>query len=124
VNQVIEAPARYVSSLPSKGVRSKIIDCLNLWLKVPDESLRIVKDTTDLLHTASLMLDDFQDGSDLRRGRPSAHTIFGAGPTVNSAFFQFVLAVKEIEKLNNSQCRHILLGRKALMVSPNSLSFR
>jgi geranylgeranyl pyrophosphate synthase len=114
--EVIEAPAKYIQSMPSKGVRSKVIDGLNLWLKVPPEALRVVKKVTDLLHTASLMLDDFQDGSNLRRGKPSTHTIFGAGPTVNSAFFQFVLAVKEIEKLNNAKCREVLLGKKITLV--------
>ncbi|RAR00829.1 geranylgeranyl diphosphate synthase [Stemphylium lycopersici] len=109
--EIIEAPAKYIQSMPSKGVRSKVIDGLNLWLKVSPEALHVVKKVTDLLHTASLMLDDFQDGSNLRRGKPSTHTIFGAGPTVNSAFFQFVLAVKEIEKLNNAKCREVLLGQ-------------
>jgi geranylgeranyl pyrophosphate synthase len=81
------------------------------------------KKVTDLLHTASLMLDDLQDGSNLRRGKPSTHTIFGAGPTVNSAFFQFVLAVKEIEKLNNAKCREVLLGKK-MMLAPSTTNER
>jgi geranylgeranyl pyrophosphate synthase len=71
--------------------------------------------TTDLMLIESPMLDDSEDGSDLRRGKPSAHTKFGAGPTVNSTFFHIVLAVKEIEKLNNLQCLEILLGRKTPM---------
>jgi geranylgeranyl diphosphate synthase type 3 len=90
---------------------------LNLWLKVLPEALHIVKKVTDLLHTASLMLDDFQDGSNLRKVEPSTYTIIGAGPTVNSAFFQFVLAVKEIEKLNNANCREVLLGKKMTLAS-------
>jgi ophiobolin F synthase len=100
--EVIEAPAQCINSMPSKGVRSKVIDALNMWLKVPPEPLRIVKDVADLLHTASLMLDDLQDEPNLRREKPSTHTIFGASPIVSSAFFQFVLVVEEIEKLNNS----------------------
>lgn len=120
--EVIEAPAQYIKSMPSKGVRSKVIDALNLWLKVPPESLRIVKDITDMLHTASLMLDDFQDGSKLRRGKPSAHTIFGPGPTVNSAFFQFVLAVKETDKLNNPECRKVLLGKITVIINLRVIS--
>ena len=51
-------------------------------------------------------LDNIQDSSPLRRGRPSAHTIFGQAWTINSAEYLFVSALKELQKLNNS---HVLV---------------
>lgn len=53
--QIILAPFNYIKSMPSKGVREKLIDSLNIWFQIPEESLKIIKDIVGLLHTASLM---------------------------------------------------------------------
>ncbi len=108
--QIIEAPATYIASLPGKGVRSKVIDALNIWFKVPESSIVIIKRIIDLLHNASLMLDDIQDGSSLRRGKPSTHTIFGVGQTINSSSYVIVEVMEEALALRNAECVAILLS--------------
>ncbi|KAJ5167656.1 geranylgeranyl diphosphate synthase [Penicillium canariense] len=77
--KVIQAPYDYISSLPSKGVRDQAIDALNVWL------------------------DDMEDGSTLRRGKSSTHTIFGAGQTVNAANYQIIRALEEVQKLGDKE---------------------
>lgn len=49
---------------------------------IPRDELDGLAIATDLIHTASLILDDLpsQDNSDLRRGKPAAHVKFGVGP--------------------------------------------
>ena len=42
-----------------------------------------VGDIVKLLHNASLLLDDIQDNSDLRRGKVCAHKIYGIPATIN-----------------------------------------
>ncbi|KAI0812845.1 putative geranylgeranyl pyrophosphate synthase [Xylaria sp. FL0064] len=54
-------------------------------------------------------LDDLQDGSQLRRGNPSTHVIFGEAQTVNSAVFQYVQATGELRKLTNPLCLDIFI---------------
>lgn len=39
----------------------------------------------ELLHTASLIVDDVEDSSALRRGLPAAHTVFGVPSALNAA---------------------------------------
>ena len=39
-------------------------------MKVPIEDLAIVKNVVGMLHTASLLMDDVEDDSHLRRGLP------------------------------------------------------
>ncbi|KAL4863209.1 hypothetical protein BDV12DRAFT_206695 [Aspergillus spectabilis] len=56
------------SSLPSKGVREAFIDGLNVWLVLPDHHVNQLKSILQTLHNASLMLDDIEDSSPLRRG--------------------------------------------------------
>ena len=53
--QVIMDPINYLDSLPSKGVRNKVIDALNMWLKVPAKSVETIKTIIAELHHASLM---------------------------------------------------------------------
>jgi len=36
----------------------------------------------ELLHTSSLLHDDIMDGSDLRRGQKTVHTMFGVSPSI------------------------------------------
>ncbi|KAI3329071.1 putative geranylgeranyl diphosphate synthase [Xylariaceae sp. AK1471] len=107
--QVIQAPYNYLLSLPSKGVREKAIDALNVWFQVPPTKLKSIKFVADLLHNASLMLDDIQDGSQLRRGNPSTHTIFGVGQTVNAANYQFLLALEEMQKFADAESLAIFI---------------
>jgi geranylgeranyl pyrophosphate synthase len=55
-------------------------------------------------------LDDIQDGSALRRGRPAAHKVFGQGQTMNSAFFFILRAVEEAAVLNGAEATGIVIG--------------
>lgn len=51
----------------------------------------------EMLHTGSLIVDDVQDASPLRRGRPAVHTVFGAPTALNAgtaAYFLWDRAVR------------------------------
>lgn len=97
-----QAPFDYITSLPSKGVRDTFIDALNIWLNVPESVISRVKSLGNRLHAASLMLDDIEDGSNLRRGQPATHTVFGAAQTINSGCYEILQAVDEARQINIS----------------------
>jgi geranylgeranyl pyrophosphate synthase len=59
--------------------------------------------------TSYRRLDDVQDGSQMRRGSPSTHVIFGEAQTINSATFQYVQAIAELRKLPNPRCIDIFI---------------
>ncbi|RMZ70974.1 fusicoccadiene synthase [Pyrenophora seminiperda CCB06] len=94
------APFDYITSLPSKGVRDIFIDALNIWLDVPEPIVSRIKALGARLHAASLMLDDIEDGSTLRRGHPVTHTVFGIAQTINSGCFEILQAVNEARQLS------------------------
>jgi hypothetical protein len=48
-------PYKYLSSLPSKGIRDRAIDALNCWLNLPNTYIVTVKEIITILHNASLM---------------------------------------------------------------------
>ncbi|SHI58112.1 Geranylgeranyl pyrophosphate synthase [Nocardiopsis flavescens] len=63
------------------------------------EPYRPLLAATELLHTGCLVVDDVQDGSPLRRGRPAAHTVFGAPAAINAgtaAYFAFDRVFDEV----------------------------
>lgn len=105
------APFDYTSSLPSKGVRDALTDALNVWLQVPPSVLAQVKTIIGTLHNASLMLDDIGDSSQLRRGKPAAHTIFGVPSTINAADYGILRALDEVRKLPSQKALDIFTSQ-------------
>ncbi|KAL4902036.1 hypothetical protein BDW74DRAFT_187032 [Aspergillus multicolor] len=105
----LQAPIQYICSMPSKGVRFRLLEAFNYWLKADEPALQRVGKLIDLLHNASLILDDIEDGSPKRRGKPSTHAIFGHSQAINSANFMFVQAVNSIRNFRSPDAMEILL---------------
>jgi geranylgeranyl diphosphate synthase, type III len=95
-----------------------MIMAFNLWLQVPDEKLQVIIRVISMLHNASLLfvlfymhklwlfirmdrIDDIEDDSQLRRGLPVAHKIYGIPQTINSANYVYFLAYRELASLHN-----------------------
>lgn len=99
--QVVRGPYDYVISHPGKDFRAQLINAFNAWLDVPQESLEVITRVVGMLHESSLLIDDVQDSSELRRGFPVAHNIFGVAQTINSANYIYFIALQELHRLNN-----------------------
>ncbi|KAK4449781.1 isoprenoid synthase domain-containing protein [Podospora aff. communis PSN243] len=93
-DKLLTAPLNYLTTLPSKGVRSTLIDALNTWCSLPPSTLTPLKSLISTLHSASLLLDDIQDSSPLRRGHPAAHILFGTAQTINTATATLTTAIE------------------------------
>ena len=104
---ILKGPFDYLETHPGKDIRSQLITAFNAWLQVPPHSLRIITGVVAMLHTASLLIDDVEDGSQLRRGVPVAHAIFGTAQTINSANYVYFCALQEVLKLHNPQAIQI-----------------
>ncbi|KAB5592782.1 hypothetical protein CTheo_3766 [Ceratobasidium theobromae] len=94
-------PFTYLTSNPGKDMRTHLIEAFNVWLQVPERQLGIVARVVSMLHNASLMMDDVEDDSQLRRGAPVAHKIYGIPQTINTANYVYFLAYKELFKLRD-----------------------
>ncbi|KAL2862293.1 bifunctional terpene synthase/polyprenyl synthetase family protein [Aspergillus lucknowensis] len=98
----LDTPIRYIQSLSSKNVLPQLVDAFNLWFGLPAASVALVKDIVSDLHNASLILDDIQDSSLLRRGGTAAHVIFGEAQAINSATYMFVRVAKYVHAHGSS----------------------
>jgi len=101
--QDLLGPYRYICEEGGKEIRSKFIAAFNRWLEISDETCEQVRQITQGLHNASLLVDDIQDSSRLRRGRPCAHLVYGVAHTINCANHVYFLALQEVLKLKNEQ---------------------
>ncbi|KAF9222464.1 terpenoid synthase [Gyrodon lividus] len=96
--QVLLEPFIYTASNPGKNIRGRLIAAFNYWLNVPQDKLKAIDRVIDMAHNASLMIDDIEDNSDLRRGKPVAHKVYGTPQTINSANYVCHLAYQELRK--------------------------
>ncbi|KAG6859865.1 hypothetical protein C0995_002697 [Termitomyces sp. Mi166 len=102
---ILLEPYTYVLSMRGKEIRGKLIEAFNVWLDVPAPKLAIITRLVNMLHTASLMVDDIEDDSQLRRGQPVAHSVYGTPQTINTANYVFFLAYQELFSLHPSDGR-------------------
>ncbi|GAA5969215.1 hypothetical protein JCM11641_007512 [Rhodosporidiobolus odoratus] len=97
--QVLVEPYAYLAAIPGKDVRSAVIAAFNIWMGCDERNLETVKKVVGMLHTASLLMDDVEDESELRRGMPVAHKIYGIPQTLNTANYACFLALHELPRL-------------------------
>jgi len=99
--RVILEPYTYTTSKRGKEIRTLLIEAFNEWLAVPRDQLDLISRVVRMLHSASLMVDDIEDGAQLRRGQPVAHRIYGVPQTINTANYVYFLAYKELAILRD-----------------------
>ena len=107
VDKVVLQPYQYILSIPGKGIRSRLAQAFNFWLQIPVEKLREIEEIVEMLHNASLMVDDIEDSSVLRRGIPVAHAIYGVPLTLNAANMVYFLALERVVKLGRPEATKI-----------------
>ncbi|KAL9939526.1 hypothetical protein V8E36_001343 [Tilletia maclaganii] len=100
--RAIMEPYDYLSAHPGKEVRTRLIEAFNVWLQVPAHKLEAISKVVSMLHTASLLMDDVEDNSDLRRGIPVAHKIYGIPQTINTANYVYFKVLSDIFALTKA----------------------
>lgn len=111
LDKALMEPYNYINAVPGKDIRGKLIDCFQLWLNVPNaEILNEIKSIVADLHNASLLIDDIEDNSKLRRGIPVAHSIFGVAPVINTANYVYFLALERCHGLKNEGAMKVFVS--------------
>lgn len=79
--------AAYLIERPGKRVRARLAIDLADSLQIPPEQGIALAAAVELLHNASLVLDDVQDNDEMRRGRASIWRTFGRSQAINLGTF-------------------------------------
>ncbi|UDD59963.1 hypothetical protein AFCA_007383 [Aspergillus flavus] len=53
--------------------------------------------------------DDLEDESQLRRGKPATHMLYGPAQTINSAVYALVNTFSEVQRLDSSETTEIFI---------------
>lgn len=101
--RILLEPYKYLLQLPGKQVRTKLAQAFNHWLRVPEDKLQVIIQVTEMLHNASLLIDDIEDSSKLRRGFPVAHSIYGIPSVINSANYVYFLGLEKVLTLEHPE---------------------
>ncbi|VEU19596.1 DEKNAAC100811 [Brettanomyces naardenensis] len=99
-DKMVEAPFDYlIDHTSGKNLRGMIIQTFNLIYKVPTSELKTLEEIVNILHVSSLIIDDVEDNSKMRRGKPCAHQIFGNPQSINCANYMYFKAMRLTAKL-------------------------
>jgi len=101
LDEILLQPFNYIEQVPGKQIRTKLTKAFNYWLNIPLDKCSEIGKIVQMLHNASLLIDDIEDNSKLRRGIPVAHHIFGVPSTINSANYVYFLGLEKTLKLGH-----------------------
>lgn len=97
--RAILQPYDHIASKPGKNFRSKLISVFNLIYRIPDAKIELVASMVEILHNASLLIDDIEDNSEMRRGLTASHLIFGSPMTINTANYMYFRAMEILQDI-------------------------
>ncbi|XP_046822120.1 geranylgeranyl pyrophosphate synthase [Vespa crabro] len=106
-DKILLQPFTYILQIPGKQIRTKLANAFNYWLKIPDNKIQAVGNIIQMLHNSSLLLDDIQDNSILRRGIPVAHSIYGVPSTINAANYVLFISLEKVLSLNHPEATQV-----------------
>lgn len=99
VSDPILQPYKYISEVPSnnQNVRTRFLLAFNeLFYQVNDNDLlNKISEIISVFHNSSLLIDDIEDDSQLRRGLPVAHVKYGVPLTINCGNLMYFVAVQK-----------------------------
>ncbi|MFN7905502.1 MAG: polyprenyl synthetase family protein [Pseudobdellovibrionaceae bacterium] len=85
----------------SKKIRSTLVKLgANIFENCPDEKLIPLEMALEFLHNGSLMIDDIQDESSVRRGKEPVYKKFGTHHAINSANFLYFWSYSSVLKMD------------------------
>lgn len=99
--KILSEPVKYYNDLKGKNIRKYIANILGNFLGVEQKDIQNVDEIISIVHNASLVVDDIQDNSSLRRNQPSAHIKYGIPLSINAAYLCIFKILNELNKRND-----------------------
>jgi geranylgeranyl diphosphate synthase type 3 len=96
--KVLIEPVNYYYKIKGKNVRKQISALFGSYLGVEHPDMDKVDEVISLIHNASLVIDDIEDQSLLRRNHPCAHIQFGVPSALNSAYLCIFKVLHEMNQ--------------------------
>ena len=91
-------PYSYMKSTGGKELRSKLIDMCSLWIPIKNSDKKELKKIIEDIHCCTLIIDDIEDGSEVRRKCKCSHILYGESLTINAAYMKIFDILNKIDK--------------------------
>jgi geranylgeranyl pyrophosphate synthase len=89
LKQALEEPARSMLERGGKMMRPLFIKTVASMYGVEGRNVEVVAACVEVLHAGSLVIDDIEDGSLMRRGLPCVHKLFPVPIAINAGCYMF-----------------------------------
>lgn len=91
--------ARDILSRPSRQFRARLAELAYRLGGGPGEPPRLLGSIVEIIHAGSLIVDDIEDGSRVRRGAPTLHVTHGLPRALNTGNWMYFWALALVERL-------------------------
>lgn len=98
--KILLEPVEYYKSLPGKNIRSEIIKIIGKKYNFSDSVINETNNIVDIIHNCSLIIDDIQDDSKLRRGHECAHIKYTMPFSLNAGYMGIFSVLKDVNLPN------------------------
>lgn len=96
--KLLTEPVKYYIENKGKNIRQYITNYLGIFFGVDDKYIKHVIECINIMHNASLVIDDIQDNSLIRRKQECAHIKYGIPLSLNAGYLCIFKILNEINK--------------------------
>lgn len=108
ISKTLLEPVEYYKCLPGKNIRSDIINIIGKNYNFSELIINKTKNIVDTIHNCSLVIDDIQDNSKLRRGYECAHIKYTMPLSLNAGYMGIFGVLKDINIPNVNNILQIM----------------
>lgn len=110
-------PIKNLRDRPSKEIRSQLVRLGGRIAAGKEKSLMrrnldIAAEAVEMLHAGSLIVDDIEDGSSMRRGQPSVHRTYGVPIALNAGNWLYFWPMHMIGSMELAEDKQLELYRR------------
>lgn len=99
IEDILTQPVTYYTQIHGKNIRKYICNFLGVYLGVNKKNIDYVDNIINNIHNASLVIDDIQDNSIVRRNQECAHIKYGIPLSINAGY---LMAFKILNSINKN----------------------
>ncbi len=92
-------PLNHILQAEGKRLRAELIELSYQMAGGKGQVSNDLIEFIELLHAGSLVIDDIEDGSDMRRGQPTLHKVVGTPLAINTGNWMYFSAIEKLQDL-------------------------
>jgi geranylgeranyl diphosphate synthase type 3 len=96
MEEILLEPVTYYKTQKGKDIRKLLCNIFGKLLGIKNENLELINKIINDCHNASLVIDDIEDNSELRRHKPCAHIKYGIPLSLNAGYYSIFKSLNEI----------------------------